>query len=287
MASLLSLFKRPLLVFWRAICLYVETDGEQRAASFAYYALFALFPLIIVFVSIGSLFVDQAKATSAIVDYIGTYMPVGPDGQNVVNDTIRGVIKARRGVGIMAGLAVFWSSLGFFHALVRGVNKAWGTQEYPWYKMPLKSLNVLGIMGSALLLGIIAPLVMDSVWAFMSKQGIPFGWEMVVYAFDMARLMIPITVLFYGLSMFYMFAPRGRRPFADVWIASVIVTALLGLVRKLLMLYLSHFNNFNKVYGTLGGVVVLLLWIYLSGTLIIFGGCLCAAGADRKAEAAS
>jgi len=283
MESLITLPKRAFDVFWRALCLYIETDGEQRAASFAYYALFALFPLILVFVTIGSLFVDEAKAANAIVDYVSTYMPVGPDGQNLVNITIRGIIKARKGVGILAGVAVLWSALGFFHALVRGVNKAWGTLEYPWYKMPIKSLNILAIVASALLFGILAPAIVDSIEEFMWKQGLSFGWGMISEAFRFARLMLPTAVLLYGFTMFYKFAPRGRRPLSDVWIASIIVTILLQVVRNLLVLYLSHFTNFNRVYGTLGGVVALLLWIYLSGTIIIFGGCLCAAGAKLRA----
>ena len=287
MQSLLHLPKRAGTVFWRALCLYVATDGEQRAASFAYYALFALFPLILVFVTIGSLFVDEAKAANAIVDYISTYMPVGPDGQNLVNITIRGIIKARKGVGILAGMAVLWSALGFFHALVRGVNKAWGTLEYPWYKMPIKSLNILAIVASALLFGILAPVIVDAIEEFMWKQGISLGWGMIAGLFTIARLMLPTAVLLYGFTMFYKFAPRGRRPLADVWIASIVVTILLQLVRNLLVLYLSHFTNFNKVYGTLGGVVALLLWIYLSGTIIIFGGCLCAAWSKVKAEEAA
>lgn len=285
MEFLLTLPRRALNVIWRAICLYIETDGEQRAASFAYYSLFALFPLILVFIAIGSVFVEEAKASHMIIDYITkNYMPVGPYGQDLVTNTIQGITSARRGVGILAGVAVLWSSLGFFHALVRGVNRAWGTQEYPWYKMPIKSLNVLAIVASALLFGILAPAIVDSVEEFMHRQGIFFGWGMIAWTFRLARLMLPTTVLLYGFTMFYKFAPRGRRPLADVWIASIVVTILLQQVRNLLVYYLSHFSNFNRVYGTLGSVVALLLWIYLSGTIIIFGGCLCAAGAQEKKD---
>ena len=110
---------------------------------------------------------------------------------------------------------------------------------------------------------------------------------MIVFGFRIAGLMVPTIVLLYGFTLFYKFAPRGRRPLSDVWVGALVVTILLQAVQKLLGLYLSHFNNFNKVYGTLGGVVVLLLWIYLSGTVIIFGGCLCAAGAEPSKPAPS
>src|SRR5205823_12488981 len=98
---------------------------------------------------------------------------------------------------------------------------------------------------------------------------------------------IPTLVLFYGFSMFYKFAPRGSRLFSQVWIASAVVTIALQVLQHLFVLYVKNFSNFNKIYGTFGGVVIFLMWIYLSGTLIIFGGCLSAAQAEEDAEKGS
>lgn len=272
------------LVFWGALKKYIETDGEQRAASFAYYALFALFPLILLFVSIGSMFLDEASATAAIVDYVGNYVPVGPDGQNVVTSTIGGVIKLRRGVSSIAVLGIIWGSLGFFHALVRGVNRAWGTQEYPWWRLPIKNIGMVGIVASALLLGIIAPVIVTGVESFMKQYHLDFGEWVIIAMIESTKLLVPIAVLFYGFSMFYKFAPRRRTLFSEVWIPACVVTLLLHFLQYLFVLYVRNFshNNFNKVYGTLGGVVALLMWIYLSGTIIIFGGCLCASLAEVR-----
>jgi Ca2+-transporting ATPase len=269
-------------VFWGALKKYVETDGEQRAASFAYYALFALFPLILLFVSIGSMFLDEASSTAAIVDYVGYYVPVGPDGQNVVINTIGGVIKSRRGVSSIAVLGIIWSSLGFFHALVRGVNRAWGTCEYPWWKLPIKNIGMVGIVASALFLGIIAPVVVTAMQAFMRLHHLEYGEELVLAILASTQLLVPVAVLFYGFSMFYKFAPQRRTLFSEVWIAALLVTVLLQFLQHLFVLYVRNFSHFNKIYGTFGGVVALLMWIYLSGTIIIFGGCLCAAQAEAR-----
>jgi len=269
-------------VFWGALKKYVETDGEQRAASFAYYALFALFPLILLFVSIGSMFLDEARSTAAVIDYIGNYVPVGPDGQNVVVTTIGGVIKSRRGVSSIAILGIIWSSLGFFHALVRGVNHAWGTREYPWWKLPIKNVGMVGIVASALFIGIIAPVFVTAIQAFMMRHHLDFGEGVIFFILESTQLLLPAVVLFYGLSMFYKFAPRRHTLFSEVWISALVVTALLRLLQIMFVLYVRNFSHFNKIYGTFGGVVALLMWIYLSGTIIIFGGCLCAAQAEVK-----
>jgi YihY family inner membrane protein len=77
--------------------------------------------------------------------------------------------------------------------------------------------------------------------------------------------------------MFYKLAPRRRTTFREVWVAALAVTLGLDLLRRMFELYTTNIGNFNAVYGTLGGVLALLMWIYLSGSLIILGGCLAAA----------
>ena len=82
--------------------------------------------------------------------------------------------------------------------------------------------------------------------------------------------------------MFYKFAPRRRTLFSEVWAGAVVVTIMLQLLQHLFVLYVRSFSHFNKIYGAFGGVAALLMWIYLSGSIIIFGGCLCAVQAEMR-----
>src|SRR5438067_5881248 len=134
--------KRAARVVWLTLYKYIDTDGEQRAASFAYYAFFALFPLILLFVSIGSLFVDQREVSEAVISFVARYIPTMADEpkQSVVFQTINGVVASWKSAGAIALFAIVWSALGLFHALVRGVNRAWGTLEYPWWRLPFKNM---------------------------------------------------------------------------------------------------------------------------------------------------
>jgi Ca2+-transporting ATPase len=99
----------------------------------------------------------------------------------------------------------------------------------------------------------------------------------VYYLFSVAELTIPLLVLFYGLSMFYMFAPRRRTSFREIWGAALTVTISLQVLQRGFVLYAVNVGDFNVLYGYFGSVVALLLWIYLSGSLIILGGCISAA----------
>jgi Ca2+-transporting ATPase len=83
-------------------------------------------------------------------------------------------------------------------------------------------------------------------------------------------------VVFFSLSLFYRLAPRRPTRFADVWAASLCATVLLRGSESLFAIYLADFATLNVVYGAFGGIMALLLWIYLSGCVFIFGACLCA-----------
>jgi len=275
-------WKRAAKIVWLTLCIYAETDGELRAASFAYYAFFALFPLVLLLAVLGSwlLRVDEPVATRAVIDFLNNYMPVSETGENIVANTILGVMKSRGQATFTAMLGLSWSALRFFQSLVRGVNRAWGTKEYAWWRLPIKNLAMVGIVASALLLGVVVPTVFKYVEWLYWRLDVRFAVKEMVLVFRFAGWVLSSLVLFYGFSMFYKFAPRRRTSFSEVWLAAVFVTLALQGLQILFVLYVLNFAHFNRLYGTFGGVVALLMWIYLSGSIIILGGCLCAAQAE-------
>ena len=267
-------------VAWRTLVKYDETDGEQRAASFAYYAFFALFPLVVLLITVGAMFVgDQQLAEAQVTQQLREHLPVDPDTANRAIQTIQGVVQSRGRASLIAFAVLAWSAIRFFQALVRGVNKAWGTHEYSWWRLPIKNLAMVAILASALLLGVIAPTLLNQFEYFYSRYSWKFGLDFLfVYSFfAILRALLPPLVLFYGFLMFYKFAPQRRTLFREIWIAAVFVTIGLDLLQRAFVLYTKNIVNFNALYGTFGSVVALLMWIYLSGALIILGGCLSAA----------
>jgi membrane protein len=278
---------RPGAVFWRAITKFDETDGEQRAASFAYYAFFALFPLTVLLITVFTKFLgNKSEAMPKITAAVSEFLPV-EEASRLIIRTIDGVVKSRGRAGFIAFCVLAWSALRFFQALVRGVNRAWGTKEYSWWRLPIKNLAMTGILASALLLGILVPTALDWIEYFFdyfskvagldSSFATAFATTLFYVVIKILRMLVPPLVLFYGFAMFYKFAPQRKTTFAEVWRAALFVTIGLNILKQGFVLYARHIGNFNALYGTLGSVVAILLWIYLSGSLIILGGCLCAA----------
>ena len=100
------------------------------------------------------------------------------------------------------------------------------------------------------------------------------------WVYGLGSFFIPLMVVFFGLSLFYRLAPRRRTRFAEVWAAALCATVLLRASESLFVIYLKDFATLNAVYGAFGGIMALLLWIYLSGCIFIFGACLCAGQAE-------
>lgn len=258
-------------IFIRAAQRFSMIDGDQRAAAFAYYGFFSLFPMILLFVTVGSLFVDRDLAAKEVISYVQGYVPLGAEMKRNVFDVISGVVIARGQVGVVASLVLFWSSLGFFSALIHAVNRAWCGEIHNWWRMPLKSSLLLAVMASALLLGIGLPVLAEVIQNWILPDLKWTGW-----IYRPANFMLPLFVLFYGLSLFYKLAPRHVTRFAEVWPAALFTSVFLRILGSFFVIYMRNFARFNAVYGALGGIMALLLWIYLSGCLLVFGACLCA-----------
>ncbi len=268
---------------WRAMVKYNETDGEQRAASFAYYALFALMPLTVLLITIGTRFFgNHTEAANEVFRIMSSYIAVDLGSQEQVRATVEGFMRSRLGSGLISLAVLLWCALRFFQSLVHGVNQAWGTKEYTWWRLPLKNLLMMTILTSALLIGILVPTILESVEQYYREQslalGFDYGWG--GWLFGAVRWLFPPVLLFYALLLFFKFAPRRRTTLREVWLEALWVTVALGLVQNLFVAYAGRVANFNVLYGTFGSVVALLMWIYFTGTLIILGGCFCAARAE-------
>jgi YihY family inner membrane protein len=268
-------------IFWLAIKKYFQIDGTHWAGSFAFNAVFSLFPLIILFVTIASALVDQDRAGKEIIAFMQNYIPISDKMQAHIFDIIAGMVKERGRVGAVAFLILVWGALQCFTSLISATNQAWCAEAHNWWRLPLKSLMLLGITEGAVLLGMTMPVLMRIAKHLLFK-----GNDIRFWIDALGSFFIPILFVFLSLGLFYKLAPRSHTKFVQVWAAALFATILLRATGSLFVIYLKDFATLNAVYGAFGGIMALLLWIYLSGCILIFGACLCAAQAEvRSAQA--
>jgi membrane protein len=273
-------------VLMRTFHVYGQIDGEQRAAAFAYYVLFSLFPLMALLLTLGSMFFGADE----IVEAIGGILPLVPEQQKFLWEAVDALERSRGGVSVISAIVLLWCSLRFFQALVRGVNRAWHTVEIPWWQVPLKNLAMLAVIGSALFAGLLIPAVLQAAGEllrgaedYLQTYFPAFNFRLASLALDTVRYVLGALVLFYSFSMLYMTAPRKRVRFRQVWVAALVVTAALQIVQMAFVNILPHFINYG-IYGAVGGMMLVLMWVYFSGITIMVGACLCAALSPEIAE---
>lgn len=261
---------------------FLAIEGPQRAAAFAYYAFFSLFPLVVLFVTIGSLFATPELAARRVLGYFESFAPVEAEMKRQVFETIVRVVKVRARFGILASAVLIWGSLHFFKALIRATNLAWGAPLHNWWRVPLKSLLLLVVMGSTLLVGIAV-----SVFSRAIRHALPMSDDLMAGLYATGLSVASILILFYGLTLFYKLTPRRATTFAEVWAGGLTAAVLLRLLGTVFVYYLSHFSQLNALYGTFGGIMALLLWIYFSGCIVVLGACLSAAQVELDRHSGS
>lgn len=274
-------FKNSYLDAWKifklAIRKFFLIDGVHLAEAFSYNAFFSLFPLMILLVTIASTFTSWESAGTTVIGYTENLIPLSGEMRDFIFNTIAGVMKTRGQASVIASLILLWATIQGFTTLIYATNRAWGSEVQNWWQLPLQSLLLLGIMADAILLGIALPMLSQIAKTYFLAVN-----DFSYWLYALGEFFIPLVVVFVSLGMFYKLAPRRPTRFAEVWVAALVATLLLLAVESLFAIYLKNFSTLNAIYGTFGGIMALLLWIYLSGCIFIFGACLSAAQAENR-----
>jgi Ca2+-transporting ATPase len=254
---------------------FLQIEGTQRAGALAYSSFASLFPTILLFVSATSFIIDRDRAGRAAIGFVENFVPMSDEMRRLVFSVIYGMVAGRRRAGAVALLILVWIASQCFGTLIAATNRAWGISTAEWWRLPLRSLVLLMVMAGAASVSVTAPPLMRFAAARLLH-----GRGASIWIGGFIGTLLPMVMEFIGLSLFYRFAPRRRTRFAEVRTAALVATLLLRAAESLFVIYLEHFAASNAVYGVFGGIMALLLWIYLSGCIFIYGACLCAARSE-------
>ena len=271
-------------IWWRVLGRarerWVEVDGDQRAAALTFFILLSILPLIFVLVTLGSLFVDREVASHRVVMLVSRFAPLTSAQEGVAMSTVHDLLEARGKANLVAFTLLVWGALKALRSLTRTTNRVWRSPLYTWWQLPLRSLGLLGVVAVAALAGILLPAAARLIrQELLTHLDIPNGTFALLFTIS------PWLVLGCGILMTFKLAPSRPTAFSEVWMAALATTILIGVGEQLFLSYTVHFARFNVLYGTLGGVVAFLFWLYLSSCTCVFGVCACAALAEVREEA--
>jgi membrane protein len=259
-----------------------EDEIFGRAAQLSYYFLLALFPLLLFLLTLfGYLNGAGSHLRQKLITYLGSVIP-GSALQLVVM-TIDEVTTARGGGKLSFGLlAALWAASSGLNALAQALNAAFDVPETrPWWKVRLISIALTvalaGLIISALLLVLYGGQLGHFLATFLHEdEAFQVAWKILQWP-------ITLAFVFIAFSLIYKFAPnvsarrRGKRlPKGDLrrrlLSPGVVVAIVVWLLVSLgFRLYLHFFNSYSATYGSLGALIVLMLWFYLTGAAILLG----------------
>jgi membrane protein len=242
------------------------------AAALTYYALLSLFPAMIALVSILGLVADP-EATAAKLSEIVTQL--GPES---AADTFSGPIesltsnRSAAGVLLVVGLAVaLWSASGYVGAFMRASNVVYEVPEgRPFWK--LRPLQLLVTLTMVIVLALLA-LALALTGPVAEAVGEPIGLGgTAVTVWDIAKWPVILLVATGMIAVLYYASPNARIPgFRWVTPGSVVAIVAWVLASAGFALYVANFGAYDKTYGALGGVVVMLIWLWISNLALLFG----------------
>ncbi|HEY3613470.1 MAG TPA: YihY/virulence factor BrkB family protein [Gaiellales bacterium] len=258
--------------FRRTVKEFRADDLTDWAAALTYYAVLSLFPSVIVLISILGLAGQYPQTSDALLRIVGE---VGPSS---AVDTFRGpiedVVKAKGGAGALLGFGLvgaIWSASGYTGAFFRAANVVYETREgRPFWK--LRPLQVLVTTVMTLLLALVAiAIVVTGGLAQAVGDVIGLG-SGTVTVWNWAKWPALLVILAGMIAALYYVAPNVRQP-ALRWVTPGSAIALVTwiLASGLFGIYVSQFGSYNKTYGTLGGVIVFLTWLWVSNVALLFG----------------
>ena len=251
---------------------FSEDNLSDWAAALTYYGLLALFPALIALVSLVGLFGDPEETTSTVTEIVTA---LGPESAGqTFSGPIESITSNRSGAGLalVMGLALaLWSASSYVGAFMRASNVIYETPEgRPIWK--LRPLQMLITLVMIVLMAVVA-LALVLTGPIVEAVAEPIGLSSTaITIWDIAKWPVLIAVFVTMIAILYYASPNVKlRGFRWVTPGSVVALVAWALASAAFAFYVANFGSYNQTYGTLGGVVALLVWLWITNLAILFG----------------
>jgi membrane protein len=249
-----------------------DHDIFGRAAQLSYYFLLALFPLLLFLMTLLGYFSEAgSELRNKLITYLATVMPYS--AITLVHTTLDEIGQARGGGKLSLGiLAALWAASNGMGAISDTLNAAYAVREQrPWWKVRLVAI-ALTITVSVVIVVALAIVLFGGQIGQRVAGHFGFGQAFTI-AWKILQWPIALFFLLLTFDLIYSFAPDVRRRKRKWWTIGAVVAVVIWLLVSFgFRLYLHFFNSYSVTYGSLGALIVLMLWFYFTGLAILIGG---------------
>jgi membrane protein len=245
---------------------FSESNSGEAAASIAYYALFSLFPLLTFLIGFVSSILSDVSVQQMVLDFVEQTLPTA---QQLVKENIERALALQGTIQIAGAIGLLWSATGVFTVLAHNINRAWHTA---------KARNFLlgRLIGLAMVVGLACLLVLWVIFTtavnLLPLFEIPLLGSLnfyETYAWNILSRLLPGLTLFLTIVNLYRWVPNTKVRWLEATWGAVVATLGMELTTRGFSWYLtSGLARYQVVYGSLGVVVALMLWLYLNSIIV-------------------
>jgi len=268
-----------------AIQHFAAVRAAEATASIAYYAIFSLFPLLLALIAGGSFVLESEQVQRLVLDFVDEVFPVS---QRLIERNIQAVLALRGTVRFVALISLVWSATGGLTALIRNINRAWSeAKPRNFLEDRLLALGMVGGLAVLLALSSVSTTVLD----VLARFSVPIGGGLSIYETFLWTILsgiVPRLFAFSALLGLYRWVPNTQVRWSEAFWGALVATLAWRIATNGFTWYLSSgIVRYELVYGSLGAIVALMLWIYIIGLIALFGAHLSAAIARHRSVVGS
>lgn len=239
--------------------------GEDRcsliAAALSYYTLLSIFPLLLFLLSVASFFLQSENALRVVITFVNDFLP---QGSALIRNNLQEVTRLRGSITLVAAAGLAWSASGVFNNVQLGLNRVFRVQQArPMWRERLVSMAM--VVGIGVLFGVSFLITTILRLAFHIRQlrsDPPFEIASTVIAILLA------AIVFAALYRFVPYDPTIR--WRAVLLSAFIAAGLWEIAKVAFVWYLTNVNQLNLVYGSIGAIIALMLWGYVTWAIVLY-----------------
>ena len=249
---------------------WLDNEAMTRGAAIAFYTIFALAPFVILVTAIAGLVIGREVARDALMDEVGR---IGREAVTTLQSLAASSDEARAGVvATIFGIStILVGATTVFAELHTSLNRIWKAEPpaastITWLvKVRLKGLALIGVIGFLLIVSLIVSTILAAISRWMAAI-LPDVF-VLVWIINLLSSLAAFTVLF---ALVFRALPDTRVPWMDLWLGAAITAVLFTIGKSLISFYLGT-TGIASAYGAAGSFVLILLWVYYSATIFLFG----------------
>jgi membrane protein len=260
----------------RAVSEFFDDHCPKLAAAISYYVLFSIFPLAILIVSAsGAILGGDPEVRATVADHLVNALPWADAGaRRGLETSLARVAAGSTTFGVLGIVGLAWSASMMMGALRHAINQAWDVEMHrPFLRGKIVDLGM--VLGIAVILNLSfgVTLLMQVARRVSERLALVLGplGTGATLGVELLAVLLPLVLTFSCFVLVYRFLPNVRTRVAYVWPGALAAALLFEVAKNGLALYLRHFADYDRVYGSLGAVVVFLLFVYVGANVVLFG----------------